>query len=137
MFMDENKTQDAEIISESGVDNFKQENSGADCSVYDEIGQEESARKEKLDFRKKMALLFVLGFLIGIALKTEALKKITIGYNDYQMKIQKQDYDINKLQTDVAKQAQTQVQPENGQVQTGDEGAGVPGEQQLDSGAGQ
>ena len=33
------------------------------------------------------------------------MKKITIGYDDYLMKIKSQSYDINKAQTDLQKQA--------------------------------
>jgi hypothetical protein len=67
--------------------------------------EESMIKKNKSDFRSRLALIFFLGFLIGIAIKTEALKKITIGYNDYLMKIKLQSYDINKAQADLQKQA--------------------------------
>ena len=72
---------------------------------YMENIEENIIRKNKSDFRSRLALIFFLGFLIGIAIKTEALKKITIGYDDYLMKIKSQSYNINKAQTDLQKQA--------------------------------
>ena len=74
------------------------------------------AKKNKKEFFSRLVMIFVLGFLIGIALKTEALKKVTIGYNDYLMKTKPQNYDINNAQKELnkaqaaASEAQT---PEN------------------------
>jgi len=39
-------------------------------------------------------LIFILGFLVGVAVKTEAKKRITIGYNDYQVSGLKQGFDL-------------------------------------------
>ncbi|MFA6285381.1 MAG: hypothetical protein WC643_02525 [Parcubacteria group bacterium] len=36
-------------------------------------------------------LIFILGFLVGVALKSEAQKRITIGFNDYLVPKYKQD----------------------------------------------
>jgi len=44
------------------------------------------------------ALILILGILIGIAVKTEALEKITIGFDDYLMSYHEQSYDLNKMQ---------------------------------------
>lgn len=56
---------------------------------------------KKADFFIEIALVFILGILIGIAVKTEAAKRITIGFNDYQVKKASQNYDINKLGRDL------------------------------------
>lgn len=56
---------------------------------------------KKVDFFIEVALIFILGVLIGIAVKTEAAKRFTIGFNDYQMKAAPQNYDINKLEQDL------------------------------------
>lgn len=62
--------------------------------------------KGKVDFFIEIALIFILGALIGIAVKTEAAKRITIGFNDYQMKANSSQYNISKLQDDlISKQA--------------------------------
>lgn len=82
--MEEDKIQDAEIVSEN-------------------ISEEKQLSEKKPKIWKKMAMIFVFGLLLGIALKAEALKKITIGYNDYLMNIKTQNYDINKMQADLSK----------------------------------
>jgi hypothetical protein len=48
----------------------------------------------------KMEMIFflILGLLLGVALKTEAVKKITIGFDDYKISSMKQGYDFAKLQ---------------------------------------
>ena len=63
----------------------------------------EAIKKKKWisDFYIELALFLILGILVGIAVKTEAMKKITMGFDDYRMKIKNQDYDINKLQADL------------------------------------
>lgn len=80
------------------------------------VPEEMGDKKKKTDFYVELALFCILGILIGIAVKTEADKRITIGFNDYKMKIMKQDYDVNKLQIDIAqkKASQSQQQGEGG-----------------------
>lgn len=63
------------------------------------LGSPKKDIKSKADFYIEIALIFILGVLIGIAVKTEAAKKITVGYNDYQIKIG--NYNINQLQEDL------------------------------------
>jgi hypothetical protein len=48
-------------------------------------------------------LIFILGILIGIAVKTEAIKKITMGYNDYKIKVETNHYSINQLEKNLIK----------------------------------
>jgi len=40
-------------------------------------------------------LIFVLGFLVGVAVKTEAKKRITMGYGDYLVQGMKSDFDLS------------------------------------------
>lgn len=61
------------------------------------------AEPSRNDFYVEIILFLILGILIGIAVKTEANKRITIGYNDYKMKTGIQQYSINKLQADFVK----------------------------------
>jgi hypothetical protein len=53
---------------------------------------------KKIDSYIEIALLFVLGILGGVALKVEAGKFITIGYDDYKMKFSDKQYNINEFQ---------------------------------------
>ncbi len=61
-------------------------------------------RKRRNDLYIELALFFILGILVGVAVKNEAVKKVTMGFDDYQMKIFKQDYDLNALTAKVALQ---------------------------------
>jgi len=94
---------------EEEIKNEPTENT-ADASEFkieDEAAEapKKEKRSRKYDFYIELALFLVLGTLIGIAVKTEAQKSITIGFDDYKMKIFKQDYDINQLQADQDKQS--------------------------------
>ena len=75
-------------------------------------------KKRRSDLYIEMILFFILGVLIGVTLKTEASKRITIGYNDYQMNIHLQDYDINKLQADLTRKNAEEISSEDDQAAT-------------------
>jgi len=81
--------------------------------VKKEESPEEKAKKSKRDFYVEMALFLILGVLIGIAVKNEAGKRITIGYDDYRMKLGQQHYNINKLQTDLIKKQSVSAEEQN------------------------
>ncbi|HLM84236.1 MAG TPA: hypothetical protein VK254_03450 [Candidatus Bathyarchaeia archaeon] len=71
-----------------------------------------------------LLLIFILGFLVGVALKSEAQKRITIGYYDYLVPKYKQDVNL------MAPTAPVQPQPEvQGQNPSADENAGQPDQQ--------
>ena len=55
-------------------------------------------KNSQADFYIELVLVLILGILIGYAVKAEAAKRITIGFNDYKMKIVPGQYDINALQ---------------------------------------
>jgi cytochrome oxidase Cu insertion factor (SCO1/SenC/PrrC family) len=69
-------------------------------------------------------LIFILGFLVGVALKSEAQKRVTIGFNDYLAPKYKQDIDLlapaeeqNQIQE---KNPDQQNQPDAPPAQNGD-----------------
>jgi len=70
-----------------------------------EVSEEEKIKKMKMDKYVEFLLIFVLGVLIGVAVKTEAAKRITMGFDDYLMKMHKQEYNINGLQDALAEEA--------------------------------
>lgn len=57
----------------------------------------ENTDKKKSNFFLELVLFLILGILLGISIKTEARNWITIGFDDYKMKIKKQDFNINKI----------------------------------------
>lgn len=121
---EENKIQDAQVSSDVVIENVH-EGKNADTMPVDSDSAEENPStssgqvKKEPSFRSHLAMIFLLGFLIGIAVKTEALKKITIGYNDYLMKIKSQSYNINDIQTKLQQQTQAAAQTQAGAISSG------------------
>ena len=73
------------------------------------------AEKLKRDYYIELVLFLVLGILVGIAIKTEASRRVTIGYNDYKMKLGSSQYSINKLQSEWVKKQNAEVENQNDQ----------------------
>ncbi len=72
--------------------------------------QPEAKRK----FYFEMALFLVLGFLIGVAVKTEAAKRVTIGFSDYKIGSFNQGYSFSEIQKNLEEeQAAAQEQAAN------------------------
>ncbi len=75
--------------------------------------QQDLAKKKKKDLVFELSLFFILGILIGITVKTEAVKKITIGFNDYQIPAKVQRYNIAELKSNLLRQAAQQQTVQN------------------------
>jgi len=56
----------------------------------------EKKRKREVIF--ELALFLILGILLGITIKTEAVKRITIGFSDYKIIEGKQGYNFQELE---------------------------------------
>ena len=65
---------------------------------------------KKIDFRFELALFLILGFLLGVVIKTEAVKRITIGFNDSLIPSAKQSYDFGKIEEQIAKESEAAQQ---------------------------
>jgi hypothetical protein len=107
---------------EQGNEEIQQEENLLE-SAQKQVSQEQKKKRELLF---EMSLFFILGILIGITLKTEAVKRITIGFNDYQLPKVAASYNIaeikNKLEAQTAQQqtqaqSQAQIQTQAGQAQ--------------------
>ncbi len=81
----------------------------------EDVESEERIYKNKrADFYIELGLILILGILVGIAVKTEADKKITIGFSDYLIKQVPNAYNINQMEAQlVQEQSQTQSQAQN------------------------
>lgn len=126
--IDGEKIQEAETETSGRADSSVVEAENLNSGVTEETNLNEKAAidlNKKKDFYIELVLIFILGILIGIAVKTEADKKITIGFNDYQMKIAKQDFNINQLQADVTKKSMEQSAATN-QDATGQQNGAAP-----------
>lgn len=75
-------------------------------------------KKKRREIIFEMALFLVLGILIGVTLKTEAVKKITIGFNDYQINKKVERYDVAALKKNIDDQiAEQQAAQKDAQQQ--------------------
>jgi hypothetical protein len=63
---------------------------------------------KKMSTKVEWILILILGFLLGVAIKTEATKRITIGFSDYKVESLRQDYDISKIQNELIEKAKSQ-----------------------------
>jgi hypothetical protein len=88
--------------------------------------KEDLEKKRKREVIFELVLFFVLGVLIGITVKTEAVKRITIGFSDYKIANGKSSYNIEDMKNSLEKQtaaaqaveqAQTSEQSTDGQTQ--------------------
>lgn len=83
---------------------------------------EKTKTEKKVDFRFELVLFLILGFLLGVVIKTEASKRITIGYNDGSVVSVKQEYNFEEIEQGLiekskaasqqAPQAQVDQQPQ-------------------------
>ena len=106
---EEIKIQEAEI---EPIKNDSEKKGELDLVFADE------EKKRRADIYIEFVLIFILGILIGVAVKTEAVKRITIGFDDYKMKIFSQDYDMSALQADIIrKNAEENQAPAEGENQ--------------------
>lgn len=90
--------------------------------------QVQDATIEKQGGRKintEIILYLVLGVLLGIVIKTEAIKRVVIGFEDYKLAGMQRDYDINKIEADLIQKAKQQAEESQPQIP---EGATAPQE---------
>jgi len=95
-------------------------------------------KKKRKDVIVELSLFLILGILLGVTIKTEAAKRITIGFNDYKLAHARQAYDITAMQKELQTQAaqdqaaQQQAQPAQGaqsQQQSADQSNSAPQQQ--------
>ena len=82
--------------------------------------EEDLEKKRKREVIFELVLFFVLGILVGITVKTEAVKRITIGFNDYNIINGKNAYNITDMKNRLDQQAeavQQQIQQQSAQSQ--------------------
>lgn len=82
------------------------------------------ASSEKRNTYLEYALFIILGFLLGIVFKTEAAKRITVGFNDYQINSGASYYNLNDLQKKLGEEQSKDAQTQEGEVQGGEEVSG-------------
>lgn len=88
-----------------------------------EESEEDLEKKRKREVVFELVLFLVLGILIGITVKTEAVKRITIGFSDYKIITGKNAYNIEDMKKNLEEQAaavqavqQAQQEQASGQI---------------------
>ena len=76
--------------------------------------------KGKFNFYLELALFLILGFLIGAIIKAEAVKRVTVGFNDSRASTLKQAYDFPRMQRDL-------TASQNSEGNSGQDSANQPG----------
>jgi len=76
---------------------------------------------DKRSFKVEIILTLILGVLLGFTIKTEALKRVTIGFNDYQLKNSVGAFNISEAERKLIEEAEQNAQQE--------------GDEQINSGA--
>lgn len=95
-----------------------------------------SQTSDKKSLYLEYALFLILGFLLGIVIKTEAGKRITIGYNDYQVTSARAIYNINDIQKKMnADKNNQQAGQEEAQNQNNSQDQNQPNNQPATEGA--
>lgn len=74
-------------------------------------------------FKVELVLFLILGFLLGVMIKTEAVKRITIGFNDYKVQAASQDYDINQMEEDLIEAQKEEAEEQQEQQDENQESA--------------
>ena len=105
-----------------------------DAQIETEIERVKKKRREAIF---ELALFFILGVLIGITVKTEAVKKITIGFNDYQIAKPVPSYDVAALKKNLDDQMAQQQAEQQTQDQTQGDPSQDPSQVQGQAPAGQ
>lgn len=95
-----------EKISDAQTEDFPQEN-------LSRVKGEDIGNHEKRSLKIELALIFILGFLLGMVVKTEALKRITMGFNDYLIVSRESDFDYSAIEKRLSEAAL------NNQTETG------------------
>jgi len=70
---------------------------------------------KKSNFYFELALFLILGFLLGVVIKTEAAKRVTIGFYDYKVSATGQSYDINEMQKNLLEEQEAQQNSDSAQ----------------------
>jgi len=96
---------------------MEEKNEIKDAEVINE--GKSSNPKIKIDFRFELALFLILGFLLGVVIKTEATKRITIGFNDGLVPSVKQSYDFEKINEELARQSAAAQAASDAQMNAG------------------
>lgn len=102
------------------------ENENNDLEKEAEIEEEEEKEtgKKRL-INLEIVFFLILGFLLGVVIKTEAAKRVTIGFDDYQIKSLQQSYNFTELEKKISEKSEQATQATDAEQGAQAEGEGT------------
>lgn len=101
-----------------------------DNVTIDHVEVVPAEKKRGSEFYFEIALILVLGFLIGMVVKTEAVKKITMGYEDYHITPNVQAYNFKALEDEIMNKYQEQMDAATAPIEEVEVGEEEPAEEE-------
>ncbi|HBI17416.1 MAG: hypothetical protein UR60_C0016G0018 [Candidatus Moranbacteria bacterium GW2011_GWF2_34_56] len=77
-----------------------------DAQIVDEPGNANVKKGKK--YHTEIILIFIIGLLLGIMIKAESLKKVSIGFSDYRVTGGSQGYDLNEIEKKMIEESKKQ-----------------------------
>lgn len=84
-------------------DQEKNDIQDAQISETEETGDK---LKNKKNYHTEIILIFIIGLLLGIMIKAESLKKVSIGFSDYRVKGGSQEYKLDDIEKKLMEKAE-------------------------------
>lgn len=73
-----------------------QEKNDVQDAQIEEVIEEKDALKK--NYRTEVILILIIGLLLGVMIKAESLKKLSIGFSDYKVSGGTQGYDLAEIE---------------------------------------
>ena len=109
-FLDLKEKISSKMVSKEEVENKEPEKNITEPVLEPVESLEDIEKKKKREVVFELALFLILGILLGITIKTEAVKRITIGFNDYKIVDGKQGYNFQEMENKLERAANSQIQ---------------------------
>ncbi len=103
-----------------------QEKNDIQDAQISEVGTTDKKIKNK-NYHTEIILIFIIGLLLGVMVKAEALKKVSMGFSDYKVSGGTQGYDLDEIEKQVTEKMKKE-QSEAPQPQVNQEVAPQAGE---------
>jgi hypothetical protein len=113
----------------------KEKNEIQDAEVV-QVAQEVNIEETKNNYRTEIILILIIGLLLGVMIKAEALKTLSIGFSDYKVKGGTQAYDTVTIEKKMKEEAELKkAQAQEAAKEAQKNGTGAPAQTGTEAGA--
>lgn len=84
----------------------QEKNNIQDAQIIDEPGNVKV--KEGKNYHTEIILIFIIGLLLGIMIKAESLKRVSIGFSDYRVTGGSQGYNLDEIEKKMIEESKQQ-----------------------------